>query len=147
MTRIMLGSEEANRIAAGTRPHQMVTAGGLIEFAWWPDAPSIYATETQLKQAGLKPGGPAVARVRYGRGRNARSYLLYDGRAAVPRKQVTPAQRAALEKAQRARRLLASGAGLAVVQRTLGHNIIATTGMYVTPNDEELRDAMERATP
>jgi len=45
-----------------------------------------------------------------------------------------------------ARRLLASGADLAVVQRTLGHSTIATTGMYVTPSDEELRDAMERAT-
>ena len=42
-----------------------------------------------------------------------------------------------------ARRLLASGADLAVVQRTLGHSTIATTGMYVTSSDEELRDAME----
>jgi site-specific recombinase XerD len=45
-----------------------------------------------------------------------------------------------------ARRRLASGADLAIVQRILGHSTIATTDMYVTPSDEELRDAMERAT-
>lgn len=44
-----------------------------------------------------------------------------------------------------ARRLLASGADLAIVQRTLGHSSIATTGMYVTPSDEDVREAMERA--
>jgi integrase/recombinase XerC len=44
-----------------------------------------------------------------------------------------------------ARRLLASGADLAVVQRTLGHSSIATTGMYLTPSDEDIRVAMERA--
>ena len=44
-----------------------------------------------------------------------------------------------------ARRLLASGADLAVVQRTLGHSTIATTGMYLTPSDDEMRAAMERA--
>lgn len=46
-----------------------------------------------------------------------------------------------------ARRMLASGADLAMVQRTLGHSSIATTGMYLTPSDEDLRDAMERAIP
>lgn len=44
-----------------------------------------------------------------------------------------------------ARRLIQSGADLAVVQRTLGHSSIATTGMYLTPNDEDLRRALERA--
>lgn len=46
-----------------------------------------------------------------------------------------------------ARRMLESGADLAMVQRTLGHSSIATTGMYLTPSDDELRAAMERATP
>lgn len=44
-----------------------------------------------------------------------------------------------------ARRLLASGADLVVVQRTLGHSTIATTGMYLMPNDDDMREAMERA--
>ena len=46
-----------------------------------------------------------------------------------------------------ARRMIASGADLAMVQRTLGHSSIATTGMYLTPSDDELRAAMERSTP
>lgn len=46
-----------------------------------------------------------------------------------------------------ARRLIESGADLAVVQRTLGHSSIATTGMYLTPSDDDVRTAMERATP
>jgi site-specific recombinase XerD len=45
-----------------------------------------------------------------------------------------------------ARRLIESGADLAIVQRTLGHSSIATTGMYLTPDDDDLRRAMERAT-
>ncbi len=44
-----------------------------------------------------------------------------------------------------ARRMLESGADLAMVQRTLGHSSIATTGMYLTPSDDDLRAAMERA--
>jgi DNA polymerase-3 subunit epsilon len=101
---IVFGTPEADRIAAGARPHQVVTAVSLIEFSWWLDAPLIYATETQLTRAGLKTGGPAVARVRYGRGRKVWSYLLYDGRVAVPRKQPSAAQQTALEKAQLVRR-------------------------------------------
>lgn len=45
-----------------------------------------------------------------------------------------------------ARRLIESGADLAIVQRTLGHSSIATTGMYLTPDEDDLRQAMERAT-
>jgi site-specific recombinase XerD len=44
-----------------------------------------------------------------------------------------------------ARRMLESGADLAMVQRTLGHSSIATTGMYLTPSNDDLRAAMERA--
>ena len=46
-----------------------------------------------------------------------------------------------------ARRMLESGADLAMVQRTLGHSSIATTGMYLTPSDDDLRAAIERAIP
>jgi site-specific recombinase XerD len=45
-----------------------------------------------------------------------------------------------------ARRLIESGADLAIVQRTLGHTSIATTGIYLTPDDDDLRRALERIT-
>jgi site-specific recombinase XerD len=44
-----------------------------------------------------------------------------------------------------ARRLLDSGADLAVVQCTWGHSSIATTGMHLTPSDKDMRRAMESA--
>jgi len=44
-----------------------------------------------------------------------------------------------------ARRLIESDADLAIMQRTLGHSNIATTGIYLTPDDDDLRRAMERA--
>src|SRR5439155_3016588 len=44
-----------------------------------------------------------------------------------------------------ARRMLETGADLAVVQRTLGHSSIATTGMYLTPDEDDMRVALERA--
>lgn len=43
-----------------------------------------------------------------------------------------------------ARRLLTQGAQLPEVQRILGHSRLSTTGMYLTPSEDELRDAIER---
>jgi hypothetical protein len=73
-------------------------------YTWWDQLPDYLKTKTQLDQAGLKPGGPIRARIAYGRGRRARDYALYDQREAVAKKPPTPAQRAALDKAQLARR-------------------------------------------
>ncbi len=44
-----------------------------------------------------------------------------------------------------ARRLLRSGAHLPEVQRLLGHSRLSTTGMYLTPSEEDLRLAIRRA--
>ena len=44
-----------------------------------------------------------------------------------------------------ARRMLESGANLVMVQRVLGHRSIATTGMYVTPSDDDQCATMECA--
>jgi len=34
---------------------------------------------------------------------------------------------------------------LAEVQRVLGHSRLSTTGIYLTPSEDDLRDAIERA--
>jgi site-specific recombinase XerD len=44
-----------------------------------------------------------------------------------------------------ARRLLKKGAQLTEVQRILGHSRLSTTGMYLTPDEDDLRDAIGRA--
>ena len=44
-----------------------------------------------------------------------------------------------------ARRMLERGADLAGVQRTLGHSRITTTGRYLTPSEDDVREAIERA--
>lgn len=44
-----------------------------------------------------------------------------------------------------ARRLLASGAHLSEVQRVLGHSRLSTTGIYLTPSEDDLREAINRA--
>lgn len=44
-----------------------------------------------------------------------------------------------------ARRMLETGADLAAVQRTLGHSRITTTGRYLTPSEDDVREAIERA--
>ena len=43
------------------------------------------------------------------------------------------------------RRMLEHGAQLPEVQRTLGHSRLSTTGLYLTPSEEDLRSALGRA--
>jgi site-specific recombinase XerD len=44
-----------------------------------------------------------------------------------------------------ARRMLKNGAQLSEVQRMLGHSRLSTTGIYLTPSEDDLRVAIERA--
>ena len=44
-----------------------------------------------------------------------------------------------------ARRMLKNGAQLSEVQRVLGHSRLSTTGVYLTPSEDDLRDAIDRA--
>lgn len=44
-----------------------------------------------------------------------------------------------------ARRMLKKGAQLPEVQRMLGHSRLSTTGLYLTPSEEDVRAAVERA--
>jgi integrase len=44
-----------------------------------------------------------------------------------------------------ARRMIERCADLGEVQRVLGHSNIATTGRYVTPSEDDLREAIGRA--
>lgn len=43
-----------------------------------------------------------------------------------------------------ARRLLTQGAQLPEIQRILGHSRLSTTGMYLTPSEDDLREAINR---
>ncbi|HLZ80460.1 MAG TPA: tyrosine-type recombinase/integrase [Ktedonobacteraceae bacterium] len=44
-----------------------------------------------------------------------------------------------------AQRMIKSGAQLSEVQRILGHSRLSTTGIYLTPSEDDLRDAINRA--
>lgn len=66
-------------------------------------APANLLTTRQLRQRGLRPGGQQpAAQILWRRG--LRVAYLYDTALALPKRQATPAQLAALENAMRARR-------------------------------------------
>ncbi len=92
--------------------------GQAASYTWWDQVPANLKTKTQLAEAGLKPAGPRMATIAYGRGRRARCYDLYDIGAAIPKKAATAAQLAALEKGrltQRTCRRCGSDAGTPLI--------------------------------
>ncbi|GAA5045532.1 hypothetical protein HNP84_002606 [Thermocatellispora tengchongensis] len=76
----------------------------------WRMAPPHLLTMRQLAAEGLRPGGQGVqaqvlwASRRYRARGGVRAAYLYDVRFALPKRTATPAQRAALAKANAARR-------------------------------------------
>src|SRR5690606_40480550 len=80
---------------------------GALPVFRWRLAPDGYATRRQLRAQGLRPGGQDVA-AQLERPRRRRGPLvayLYRVDLAVPVRPMTPARRAALAKANAARRL------------------------------------------
>jgi hypothetical protein len=74
----------------------------LPTYPWFDQVPEGLLTRKQLKDKGLRPGGPAVALVVWKRGE--RWAALYDASVALPKREMTEAQAAALEKARAAQR-------------------------------------------
>ena len=86
----------------------------------WRHAPLHLFTRRQLREAGLSPGHPPVAQMLRPRKRRPTKPLrawLYDGYLAVPKRQPTPAQLAAVEAMNRARRTCPT------CQRDVGYRI------------------------
>lgn len=72
---------------------------------WWQGAPRGLATRRQLRARGLRPGGQPIAAQIMWRGVGGdRVAYLYRFDLAKPKRTATPGQRAALDKALRARR-------------------------------------------
>ncbi|GLW30168.1 RRQRL motif-containing zinc-binding protein [Actinoplanes regularis] len=72
---------------------------------WWRGAPAGYATRRQLRERGLCPGGQPIAAQILWRGvGGVRAAYLYRLDLARPKRTASPAVRAALAKAMRARR-------------------------------------------
>ncbi|WP_221348685.1 RRQRL motif-containing zinc-binding protein [Streptomyces beigongshangae] len=102
----------------------------------WRCAPDGYATRRQLRARGLRPGGQPVAgqvlRPRYRRGPLVA--YLYRLDCAKPVRPMTPAKRAALAKANTARRTCPQ------CRRDAGYVIPTSLGMCVPcayPEDEQ----------
>ena len=73
----------------------------IATFPWFDQVPEHLKTRRQLAALGLRPMGGIAGRVVWRRGR--RHADLFDARQAVQKRPTTAAQRAALEKAHRAR--------------------------------------------
>lgn len=69
-------------------------------YTWFDQAPEYFRTRRQLAEEGLRPGGPIVATVEWGRGRKAKIAYLYDKTQAKPKQAPTEVQLAALAKAK-----------------------------------------------
>lgn len=75
----------------------------------WRCAPRHLRTRRQLRAAGLSPGGQDIAgRLPYRRYGRVYTAYLYDQRRAVPVRAATPAQLAALSRANHDRQLRAA---------------------------------------
>jgi hypothetical protein len=76
---------------------------------WWRGAPPGYATRRQLRERDLCPGRqPIAAQILWQGVGGIRTAYLYRLDLAVPKRTATPAVRAALAKAMRARRTCAT---------------------------------------
>lgn len=71
-------------------------------YPWFDQVPENLKTRRQLAELGLRPGGPVVAQVVWRKGKMHAD--LYDQTIAKPKRAMTPAQAAALEKARDAQR-------------------------------------------
>src|SRR5918911_4041356 len=74
----------------------------LPTYPWFDQVPDHLKTRRQLADLGLRPGGPVAAQVVWRRGKAHAD--LFDMNAAKPKREMTPAQAAALEKAREAQR-------------------------------------------
>ncbi|MEU3986384.1 hypothetical protein AB0F77_41080 [Streptomyces sp. NPDC026672] len=78
-------------------PSSIPPLPGLTRYTRWDLVPDGLQTKTMLARQGLKPGTDPVGQVLY----HGNSYApLYEVTAAVPKRRVSPAQRAALDRAR-----------------------------------------------
>ncbi|MEU8741895.1 hypothetical protein [Streptomyces halstedii] len=78
-------------------PSSIPPLPGLTRYTRWDLVPDGLHTKTMLDRQGLKPGADPVGQVLY----HGNSYApLYEVAAAMPKRRVSPAQRAALDRAR-----------------------------------------------
>ncbi|MFJ3184419.1 hypothetical protein ACIPJN_39320 [Streptomyces sp. NPDC086796] len=78
-------------------PRSIPPLPGLTRYTDWALVPDGLQTKTQLDRQGLKPGSGPVGQVLY----HGNSYApLYEVTTAVPKRRVSPAQRAVLDRAR-----------------------------------------------